>query len=180
MFDKAITFKGKHGAYVRELAKGVQILEKDVTIFKTNIQVCLVAPIIGVLFNRRATADKSTAEDTKIMPETVIKHQEDLSYVFKVVMLSLKDEDLSDEKRIDRAFRYNYSDKVSESDPSIEEDKLEAMKLFDEYTLGGIEVLHEKVYKDDATREHYLENAYEFIRDFYNDVYAEETEIVTE
>ncbi len=180
MFDKAIVFKGKHGAYVRELAKGVQNLEDDVTVFKKNIQVCLVAPIIGVLYNRRAIADKSTDRDTKIMPETVISYQDDLYYVFKVVMLSLQDNTLSDEKRIDRAFRYNYSDKANGSDQSIEKDKAEAMKLFEEYTLGGIEILYEKIYKNDATREHYLENTYEFIEDFYKDVYVEEQEIVIE
>lgn len=178
MFDKTVNFKGKHGAYIRELAKGVQSLEKDVTIFKTNIQVYLVAPIIGVLFNRRAMPDKSTPEDAKIMLDTISTYQDELNYVFKVVMLSLKDDTLSDEKRIDRAFRYNYLEKGNESNSNIEQDKIEAIKLFEEYTLGGIEVLHEKIYKDDATREHYLENMYEFIRDFYDDVYAEESEIV--
>ena len=177
MFDKAIIFKGKHGAYARELAKGVQVLEHDVTIFKTNIELCLVAPIIGVLFNRRVKADKSTGEDTKIMPETVIKYQEELSYIFKVVMLSAPDGTISNEKRMDRAFRYNYTDKAIADDKEVEQDKERAMEMFEEYTLGGIELLHEKAYKNDATRANYLENVYEFIRDFYNDVYNDDSEI---
>lgn len=165
MFDKAINLKGKHGEYVRRLSKGIQMLESDKSIFRTNIALYKAAVIVGVLFNRKGVEDKSSDHDTKIMPETVIKHQDDLRHLFKLVMLTASD-DINDEKRIDRAFRYAYDEKDAND---IKEDEIEALKLFDSYALGGIEILYEKVYRNDATGEKYLENMYEFIEEFYQD-----------
>ena len=165
MFDKAINLKGKHGEYVRMLAKGIQNLESDKSIFRTNIGLYKTAVVVGVLFNKKAKEEKSNEFDTKIMPETVIKHQDDLKYLFRLVMLTCPD-NIDNEKRIDRAFRYVYDEKDVEE---IKEDEKEALKLFEAYALGGIEKLYQEVYKGDVTGEKYLENIFEFIDEFYQD-----------
>ena len=65
-FDKEYSFKGKHAKYVIEL--------KEV-LFERNVDVLLLAPILGLAYNRKAYVDNNSNEKTKIFSDVMIKEQ---------------------------------------------------------------------------------------------------------
>lgn len=68
-------------------------------------------------------------------------------------MLLDERENISYEKRIDRAFRSDYDENI----------KKENMEIFDRYALGGIEVIYEIFENDLGSREDLLFHLVEFL-----------------
>ena len=86
-----------------------------------------------------------------------------LNFNYELIMLLHNKDKLSIEDRLDNAFRYNAGT----------EEKEECTKIFEQYVLGGIEILEEKLLKDATTIDDYINNIYNFISE-YNDRYNKE------
>lgn len=154
MFDNEKVFYGKHADYVTFLCKDKRSnLENGLNLFETKIELYILAPIIGIIYNRKSSIDNSTNSKSTIQLQQIKNYEEDLIYVYRMVMLLDEKENISYEKRIDRAFRGDHDENI----------KKENMKLFDKYALGGIEVIYEIFENDLGSREDLLFHLAEFL-----------------
>lgn len=154
MYDKMLIFKGKHATYMKQLA--AQFSEKiKVGIFKRNLDVYLLAPIVGMAYNRRADVDNGE-DATKILEGQLNGEMTNLEMNYRTILL-LHDKDMLDaETRISRAFRYDDdSEKRKEGD-----------EIFESYVRGGIEVLYEKLIEPSNQMEDYYLNLFSFMEEF--------------
>ena len=84
MFDKEYSFRGIHAEKVSKLT--AQFDKNRNKLFNRNIDVYMVAPIIGFLYNRKADLDKG-AESTKIFPEQLINERNNMLFTYRLIML---------------------------------------------------------------------------------------------
>ena len=115
-FDKEYSFKGKHAKYVIELANAI---------FKRNVDILILAPVLGLIYNRTAYEDTSSefiSINTKIFAEQMVKEQEKILFNYRLCMLLEENTDKEVfEKNIDR---------------------------YNSYILGGVEILYELMIKE--------------------------------
>lgn len=152
MFNKEFIFKGKHASYVSLLVDN-----KASALFKRNMDVFLLAPILGVYYNRTASEDKEATNTTKIFAEVIIKEQLKLEFIYRIIMLLHGNE--TSEEKIKRAFH----------DDNKEEKMKGNMDIFHSYVLGGIEVLYEKLLEDAVDQDDFLNNLYQLVDEFNSD-----------
>ncbi len=157
MFDKEYTFKGTHADKVIRLT--AKFDDKN-SIFKRNIDVYMMAPIIGFLYQRKSESNMDGEHrTTKIFPEQLLNCQNELAFNYRLIMLLDKNNEKDIKKRIDKAFReYNSKNAVEDE------------KLFDSYVLGGVDVLYEKIIDNASSMDGYLANIYDFMEEL-NDRY---------
>ncbi len=130
MFNKEYVFKGKHAKYVMELKEAL---------FNTNADVLILAPVIGLVYNRKSSIDTSKEFSnitTKVFSDKMIAENEKILFNYRLCML-LSDE-FDGEEKVDNAFRYYIEDDLEHK--SIFERNI---KLYNSYILGGVEVLYE-------------------------------------
>ncbi len=162
MFDATYNFKGKHATYVKFLSKTAERLHKGMrttAVFNHYVDVYLVAPLIGVAYNRKAEEDNLINDKATIFADAIIQRQENLITAYRLVMLYDDSTNLTDDEKIDRAFKQDSdSDKLSDN-----------MELFHSYMRGGVEWLYEQFSGDANTKEDYLRNIKEVVENYYND-----------
>lgn len=128
-FNKEYVFKGKHAQYVMEL--------KDV-LFERNIDVLLIAPILGMAYNRKSYVDNTLQETTKVFSDQMTGNQEKILFNFRLCVLTSIE--FSEEEKKDLAFKYYAGD---------DEDHLElfqrGIEVYQSYVLGGVEILYENM-----------------------------------
>lgn len=162
MFDvNNYVFKGKHARIVTDLTQELDS-ETKFALFVRNIDVLIIAPIIGFLYGRMAEKDNSATVSVdnvkKINYQQLTGEADKLQYNYQLIML-LHDKDKIDiEERLNRAFKYNNG--------TPEKDECDA--IFEKYILGGIEVLGEKILENNKpiTVDDYIENMYYFVEDY--------------
>lgn len=162
MFDKEYSFRGKHAEYVSKLT-AIHDTENGIKIFNRNLDVYIMAPIVGFLYGRTAEIDKSTDKNTKIFVGQLFEEKLTLEYNFKLIMLLDKSCDLSVDDIINRAFR----DNLDNND-----------ELYNSYVLGGVEILYEKILAQGNKTDDFAKNLYEFLGDIeerYNGAINEQT-----
>ena len=159
MFEKEYSFRGSHAEKVIKLTAQ---FDKNITtkLFTRNIDVYIIAPLIGFLYGRKDDIDKSN-ETTKIFPQQLLNEQTNLKYNYQLIMLLDKKNEPSFDERLNKAFRYYGSDQANEDE-----------NLFEQYVLGGINVLYEKLIENATVSEDYIKNLYDFMDDF-NERYNE-------
>ena len=152
MFDEQYRFYGKHAQYVDALVKATEIQSK---IFQRNIDVLLIAPVIGFINGR--TAEKNTLKDkdgkeidSSVFADRVIASQSELIFIFQLIMLLDKKYEPDKEKRIEKAFKH--PGKSSED-----------YERFQSYVRGGVEVLYERIIKDNKSEEDVIQSIYDFV-----------------
>ena len=153
MFDKQYRFTGTHARMVEELT-AVFDSESKAKLFDRNYDVYNNAALVGFLFQRKGI--KNNEEDYRpqnIFPEQMINNSELLTYILRLILILDKDYEPDLNKRLDKAFRNLGQD---ESD----------LNLFDEYTLGGVEVFYEKLIKDVNSPSEYINRLYDFLEEF--------------
>ena len=159
MFDKEYSFKGSHAEKVNKLT--AKFDDKN-QLFKRNLDVYMMALVVGFLYQRKADANTGDGNQkpTKIFPQQLIENSDDLVFAYRLIMLLDKKNAASIDERVDKAFRQFNS-------PQAEKDE----KLFDQYVLGGVDILYEKLIESATSTEDYLKNLYDFmeeINDRYN------------
>lgn len=165
MFDREYTFRGKHATFVKEL-KNEFGMEGKLNVFERNIDVYVLAPIVGFIYKRQSTID--TVSDlkndiAKIGTDQILDATNDIKYNFRLIMLLDKKYEPSLEKRIAKAFQYLETQQEKEYYDS-EEGKRD-LEIFNSYVLGGVEYLYENIILGKIKND-YTSNAIEFIKKF--------------
>lgn len=165
MFDKDYTFKGKHANIVTQLTAELDS-ETKFKFFDRNIDVLIIAPIVGYLYGRMSKKDDTgqiTSDNIKkINFDQMNRESHTLNYNYELIMLLHNKSKDDIDTRLDRAFRYENGS----------EEKEECYKIFEEYVLGGIEVLQEKLLNNATNIDEYIYNISNFISEYnerYND-----------
>lgn len=162
MFDKQYRFSGKHAEMVNKLTAVFDADAKS-KLFERNVDVYINAPLIGFLYNRKAKKDSATSNDAtqqNVFPEQMINSSDLLKYNLKLILLLDTSYEPDQAIRLDKAFRKLGAD---END----------LALFDEYVLGGVEVLYEKLMEGASSSTEYLGRMYDFLEEF-NERFNEE------
>ncbi len=128
-FNNEYVFKGKHAKYVIEL--------KEV-LFERNVDVLLLAPILGLAYNRKAYVDNNSNEKTKIFSDVMIKEQNTNLFNFRLCVLT--SDIFSENEKKDLAFRY-----YTGEDEDHKELFDKGINLYNQYVLGGVEILYENM-----------------------------------
>ena len=166
MFDSNIIIKGRQAIYVKMLTADLGS-GTNAKIFSRNLDVVLIAPIVGRLYNRKSAPIKQNDNgetDTKVFLEQLRQVSDQIEYNFRLISLLENIDNSSVDDRCDMAFRYDRDDEKRKSGDNV----------FYSYMYGGIEILYEKIFGNEAKDVNdYLRNIYEFIEDFkerYNEI----------
>lgn len=151
MFDKEYSFRGMHAEKVIKLTAK---FDRDNQLFARNLDVYMVAPVIGFLYGRKADLDKG-AETTKIFPDILMREQPNLKFNYRLIMLLDKENESSFDERVNKAFRYYGSEKAQGDE-----------QLYEQYVRGGVDILYEKLIETATNSEDYLKNLYDFMEEF--------------
>lgn len=152
MFDHDITITGTHSKYIK-------ILKDETGLFERNLDIYMLAPILGFINNRKGKKNnesgvaKSTINTSQLTPV-----KEDCELVYRLIML-LDGENIDKEERLNRAFRYD-------SDESKADEFKKNLEIFDSYVLGGIEYMYEVFTHGCVSKDDYIERIYATIQDF--------------
>ena len=175
MFDKDFQIRGKHASYWKSLSKtpgNAQDVSPNFKVFNRYIDVYMLAPIIGLLNNRKGFHDSSDdSKDTAgMLAEVLIKNQSKLKYIYRLIILLDDTSDITTDQKINRAFR----------EENNEESIAEGMKIFNEYFLGGLEVLNEEFVTSCTTDDDFINRIYSFVEEFKNEQSIDSLEINVE
>lgn len=131
LFLREYKFCGKHAAMSRDFTEK-KIDDSGAKIFQTNIDLFIFCALYGVIVNRKSKPDETTkATPNKIFAEQFGTHSTELKYAFKFVTLNGNAEKYDALTRLNKTFR----------NPETPEN----YTAFEEYMLGGLEELHEKI-----------------------------------
>lgn len=161
MFNRDYSFRGRHAEMV--IALTALFDDKGNKLFIRNLDVYLVAPIVGFIFGRTAELE-STGKTTNILFEAMSKETTTLWFNYRLIMLLDKNNEQDFDKRIEKAFRQYGSDQAKNDE-----------ELYESYVRGGVELLHEKLMKNIKIPEDYLKNLYEFM-DEYESLYGQSSD----
>ncbi len=162
LFEKEYSFRGSYATKVNKLTAQFDN-NNSARLFNRNIDVYMIAPLIGFLYGRKTEQDKSGEDTTKIFPEQLIKEQASLKYNYQLIMLLDEKNEPSLDERLNKAFRH-YGNNSDES--------LANEQLYERYVLGGVDVLYEKLIEGSSSSEDYIMKLYDFLEEF-NERYNE-------
>lgn len=168
MFDSNFDITGIYANYLKDLCElRGNVADKDqhnnFKIFKAYIDAYILCPLIGYQYSRKGKMGSTADGDVGILAEQIIKRSSELKYVYQVLMLIDEESEPDIDKRVYRAF--NFSEKTDEDKAMVAEN----MQIFNEYFLGGIEVLHEQFIDACVDRDAYLLKMYQFTKQFYEE-----------
>lgn len=156
MFDKEYEFVGKHADMVLALrSDSSDSSQPPESLFKRFIDVYLIAPIVGFLYQKKAPVDSSPTKPRSIFAETIIAEKSRLMLVYRLIMILDRKIELDINERVGRTFRETDEDSVREN-----------MALHDEYVRGGVEVLYDKLIGTSKTEEERIGNMMDFVAEF--------------
>lgn len=156
MFDKDLNITGKHGEYIRRIVDDFDTQKHK--FFKAGYDAYKLAAIIGFLYGRKGekSVSKEGEKPFTIFASQLSNIQDDLMFNYRLIMLLDDNHEPVFNERIQKAFNYYGDEEKSKSD----------RELFESYTLGGIEILYEKLIFHASKQEDYLSNLFDFIQDF--------------
>lgn len=138
---------GKHSSYIDAL--------ENCNAFEHHWQIYVVAPLIGFIYKRQAEVDTSTDyPPSKIMLNQLLSRQDQIFFNYRLIMLK------------DDVYEPNIQERIKKAFSTMETDEAKPdEELFNRYLLGGIEVLYEKIIKNNTDINKILENLGQFIEE---------------
>ena len=163
MFEKDIIITGTHAKYIKEM--------KEVAgLFARNLDIYMLALIMGFLNNRKGQKNNEGGEKSTIQAQQLSNVKEDCELVYRLIIL-LDGDDIDKDERLNRAFRYD-------SDVERKKEFENAMEIYNEYVLGGIEYMHETFVAGCVEVDDYTTKIFEAASDFQDEIneldYSEE------
>lgn len=151
IFNGDYQFKGKHAEKVNRLTAAFSDTNR---LFNRNLDVYILAPIVGFLYNRTAPIDLS-GKTANVLFDAMSKELTTLWFNYRLIILLDTNHESDFEERINKAFRY-YAKEIALPDE----------ERYEEYVRGGVELLYEKLITPSHTEEDYLKNLYDFMEEF--------------
>jgi hypothetical protein len=152
MFNRDYSFRGTHAEKVIELTANFD--DKGNKLFNRNLDVYLLAPIVGFLYGRKADID-ATGKTTNILFEAMSKETTALWFNYRLIMLLDKENESDFNNRVEKAFRQYGSEQAKHDE-----------ELYERYVCGGVDILHDKLIAGATSLEDYLKNLYGFMEEF--------------
>lgn len=163
LFEREYTFTGKHALYLK-------FLKDEAKIYSSYIDIFISAAVIGYLYKKSVPKDNDNEATARIQSDAFTTHRSSCLFVYRLVTL-LNGENLGEEERVNRAFRYD-------SDPEKADIVKECYERFYGYVRGGIEWLYDKFTGGCTSREDYTINSMRVLKDFKDEIngidYSEE------
>ena len=165
MFDSEISVRGRFATYMKYLcqlppnaSEADKEQFKNYKIFDSYISAYMVAPIIGMLNGKKSYFDSNDEDKNNIgmLEGVLIKNASKLKYIYRLIILCDDSEGLTDEEKINRAFREENNDEAVE----------DGMALYTAYFLGGLEILYEMFVMECTTDDDYILKMFEFVNEF--------------
>lgn len=165
MFDREITIRGRFATYMKALCQlppNASDADKkafsNYKIFDTYINAYMIAPVIGMLNGKKSYLDPADEDKNNVgmLEGVLIKNASKLKYVYRLIVLTDDSEGLTDEEKINRAFREDNND----------ESVKKGMELYTAYFFGGLEVLYETFVMNCITDDDYIAKMFEFVNEF--------------
>lgn len=156
LFEKEYSFRGSHAEKVIKLTAQFDNNSSS-RLFNRNIDVYIIAPLIGFLYGRKSEQDKSSNDTTKIFPGQLFGEQTVLKYNYQLIILLDKRNESSFEERLNKAFRY-YGNNTEQT--------IADEQLYEQYVLGGVDLLFEKLIEGSTTPQDYTQKLYDFMEEF--------------
>lgn len=159
MFEKDYTINGIHATHLKYLVN-------DAKVFERYIDVYMNAAIIGFLHGRLEEKDNSSQDRARIYADAFATERLKCDFIYRLIMLLDETEELSDEQRLDRAFR---DDTLKESE-NKKTTHVRNMELFNSYVLGGILELYEQFADGATSRDDYINRIYDVTVKFNEEI----------
>lgn len=153
MFDKDITIYGRHATRMKTLSATFD--EDGNAFFARNLDVYLVAPVVGYFYDRKAERDRESSDTASILLSQISREVDNLQFVYRLIMMSDKKNEPNLEERVNKAFRY-FGNQEATADE----------ELFHKYLLGGIDKIYEQLIEPNKGTQDFLVNLYNFMDDF--------------
>ncbi len=165
MFDGNQDFTGVQANYLKDLCElrgnvPDRAAHNNFKIFYSYVDAYTVCPLIGYQYGRRIPMGSVADGEVGILLEQIAKKRAELYFVYQILMLIDEDSEPDKEKRIYRTFR------LSERSEADKEQIAENMRIFNEYFLGGVEVLHEQFVDKCIDDDSYVERIRDFVKKF--------------
>ncbi len=159
MIDRDYIFYGKHAKMATALSSYFDVANRY-KFFENLLQIYMLAPVVGVLYNKSVRVDKNETITSSIPLEELNTQKSQIAYNFKLIMLVIDKDKLSSKERIDRAFS-GYYDPVQ---------KGVMVKRYNDYVRGGVEILYERLFSHEGE---YLQSLYKFLFELNNRYHKE-------
>ncbi len=161
MFDNDYTIFGKHAKFLKFLAKKNADSETfSAKIFERYIDVYLNAAVFGLMYSNAVPRDEDHSNSAHILAAAFLREHEHCVFLFRMIMLLDESTNLTDEEKINRAFRCDEHSEEFQNN----------LELFNSYVRGGIEIMYEKFTDGCRTQEDYLDRTYEVINSFQKEL----------
>lgn len=171
IFKSQVRFYGKHGQYLEALTPGTEKakemdlpeIERNKYLFDTVVDIYILAPLVGYLYQR--TAERDGSDSTKnIMEGALSSHHDKLEFTYELLMILDKNSEPDLNERLRRAFR------------ATDDLAKQGMEVYNSYARGGIEVLYEKLIEGAATPDDLIRNVMDFTDEWSEKFMAEAEE----
>lgn len=153
MFDKDIIIHGRHATRMKKLSATFD--EDGNSFFVRNIDVYMVAPVIGLFYEQKSVRDRADNDTANILLSQISKELVNMQFVYRLILMSDKKYEPDLEERVNKAFRFFGT-------PEAEADE----ELFNQYVLGGIDKIYEMLIEPNKGTQDFLVNLYNFMEDF--------------
>lgn len=161
MFENDYTINGKHATYLKHIAKDKNNPSKPY-IFERYIDVYMNAAVLGFLYGRHVAKDNTSQDRARIYADAFSNEKRQCDFIYRLIMLLDKTEELSQKEQLDRAFRNDTQLKTDEDKGKHQKN----MNLFHSYILGGIEILYEQFISGTTNQEDYIKKIYDITENF--------------
>lgn len=151
-----------------ETSMKIKALKDESGIFERNLDVYLAAGVVGAIYNKKGPMLKSDSEKNNVSKTTINASQllgaESTRIKFLtslIFMIESYDKNYDENELLKLAFSDWFNTTNNEK---ISEDK-DKYKLFNEYVVGGVNILYDKIISTSNNPDNYLRNYYKFIEE---------------
>lgn len=168
MFREDEKLYGKHAYYLQKLSPRSKEYAK-VKLFNRYIDVYMIGAVLGYINGIKEERDRTSeykSEEANIPLTTILNEEDNIMMIYRTILLLENKDVMSEEERMERAFKDDLFEDRSES-------KKENDELFDSYVRGGISYLYEKLYNETLNLDDRIERIQKFVKEFHDEFYLE-------
>lgn len=154
MFDRDIIITGEHANKVKYLKDIAQIYSRYLDVYLNGV-------VVGLFYNKKEKIDNVGNDTAKVFAEQVIGASEELTFLYRLVMLLDCSSNLTEDEKIDRAFK---DDALQDNQQKMKFN----MEVFNEYANGGISILYDRFFNGNIDIDDYIMAAYKLVKNFKN------------